>query len=137
MAAHDLLSGGPGDLGNAMGHPSFRDVGTFTNQTLAQIELFAGNSGGKYDKKSMCCRSRWMKVAAAPPNRRQADKAASRPGAILSRRQPEGPLKPEAAIASNENIAIPHISPCPALCQASTPLESMSQAVDGRDPARL
>jgi adenosylhomocysteinase len=34
------------NLGNAMGHPSF-----VTNQTLAQIELFANNTSGKYDKK--------------------------------------------------------------------------------------
>src|SRR5258708_38965122 len=39
------------NLGNAMGHPSFVMSASFTNQTLAQIELFANNSGGKYDKK--------------------------------------------------------------------------------------
>jgi adenosylhomocysteinase len=39
------------NLGNAMGHPSFVMSASFTNQTLAQIELFANNTGGKYDKK--------------------------------------------------------------------------------------
>src|SRR5258706_373580 len=39
------------NLGNAMGHPSFVMSASFTNQTLAQIELFANNSDGKYDKK--------------------------------------------------------------------------------------
>src|SRR5471030_589785 len=39
------------NLGNAMGHPSFVMSASFTNQTLAQIELFANNMGGKYDKK--------------------------------------------------------------------------------------
>src|ERR1700753_3643703 len=39
------------NLGNAMGHPSFVMSASFTNQTLAQIELFANNKGGKYDKK--------------------------------------------------------------------------------------
>jgi adenosylhomocysteinase len=39
------------NLGNAMGHPSFVMSASFTNQTLAQIELFAGNAGGKYQKK--------------------------------------------------------------------------------------
>jgi adenosylhomocysteinase len=37
------------NLGNAMGHPSFVMSASFTNQTLAQIELFA--NPGKYQKK--------------------------------------------------------------------------------------
>jgi adenosylhomocysteinase len=37
------------NLGNAMGHPSFVMSASFTNQTLAQMELFAAN--GKYQKK--------------------------------------------------------------------------------------
>jgi adenosylhomocysteinase len=39
------------NLGNAMGHPSFVMSSSFTNQTLAQIELFANNKDGKYQKK--------------------------------------------------------------------------------------
>jgi adenosylhomocysteinase len=39
------------NLGNAMGHPSFVMSSSFTNQTLAQIELWANNKDGKYDKK--------------------------------------------------------------------------------------
>src|SRR5881628_1381143 len=39
------------NLGNAMGHPSFVMSASFTNQTLAQIELFANNKNGKYDRK--------------------------------------------------------------------------------------
>jgi adenosylhomocysteinase len=39
------------NLGNAMGHPSFVMSSSFTNQTLAQIELWAYNKGGKYEKK--------------------------------------------------------------------------------------
>jgi adenosylhomocysteinase len=38
------------NLGNAMGHPSFVMSASFTNQTLAQIELFANNNG-KYKKE--------------------------------------------------------------------------------------
>jgi adenosylhomocysteinase len=34
-----------------MGHPSFVMSASFTNQTLAQIELFANNKDGKYEKK--------------------------------------------------------------------------------------
>ncbi len=37
------------NLGNAMGHPSFVMSASFTNQTLAQIELYSQN--GKYEKK--------------------------------------------------------------------------------------
>ena len=37
------------NLGNAMGHPSFVMSASFTNQTLAQIELFS--NPGKYDRK--------------------------------------------------------------------------------------
>jgi adenosylhomocysteinase len=37
------------NLGNAMGHPSFVMSSSFTNQTLAQIELF--NNRGRFEKK--------------------------------------------------------------------------------------
>ena len=37
------------NLGNAMGHPSFVMSSSFSNQTLAQIELWA--NPGKYEKK--------------------------------------------------------------------------------------
>jgi adenosylhomocysteinase len=39
------------NLGNAMGHPSFVMSSSFTNQTLAQIELYANNKDGKYKKQ--------------------------------------------------------------------------------------
>ena len=39
------------NLGNAMGHPSFVMSASFTNQTLAQIELFANNKDGKYKRE--------------------------------------------------------------------------------------
>src|SRR6185295_9957761 len=37
------------NLGNAMGHPSFVMSASFTNQTLAQMELYC--NPGKYEKK--------------------------------------------------------------------------------------
>jgi adenosylhomocysteinase len=37
------------NLGNAMGHPSFVMSASFTNQTLAQIELW--NNAGKYERR--------------------------------------------------------------------------------------
>jgi len=39
------------NLGNAMGHPSFVMSASFTNQALAQIELYANNKDSKYQKK--------------------------------------------------------------------------------------
>jgi len=36
------------NLGNAMGHPSFVMSASFTNQTLAQIELYTNAKTGKY-----------------------------------------------------------------------------------------
>jgi adenosylhomocysteinase len=39
------------NLGNAMGHPSFVMSSSFSNQTLAQIELWANKDNGKYAKK--------------------------------------------------------------------------------------
>lgn len=39
------------NLGNATGHPSFVMSNSFTNQVLAQIELWAGNAGGQYEKQ--------------------------------------------------------------------------------------
>ena len=39
------------NLGNATGHPSFVMSNSFTNQTLAQIELWANNDDGKYQNQ--------------------------------------------------------------------------------------
>ena len=39
------------NLGNATGHPSFVMSASFTNQTLAQIELWANNKDGKYERQ--------------------------------------------------------------------------------------
>ena len=43
------------NLGNAMGHPSFVMSSSFTNQTLAQIELW-NNRAASTRRKSTCCR---------------------------------------------------------------------------------
>jgi adenosylhomocysteinase len=39
------------NLGNATGHPSFVMSASFTNQTLAQIELYSNAGNGKYGKE--------------------------------------------------------------------------------------
>ncbi len=45
------------NLGNATGHPSFVMSASFTNQTLAQIELWQNAGNGKYGQRSTCCPS--------------------------------------------------------------------------------
>jgi len=46
-----LSSGRLVNLGNATGHPSFVMSNSFTNQTLAQVELWRERNSGKYEKK--------------------------------------------------------------------------------------
>jgi len=68
------------NLGNAMGHPSFVMSASFTNQTLAQIELFA-NTGRQYEKKVYVLpKSLDEKVARAATfqDRREPDQTPSR-----------------------------------------------------------
>ena len=43
------------NLGNATGHPSFVMSNSFTNQTIAQIELFTKTD--EYERRSTCCPS--------------------------------------------------------------------------------
>jgi len=42
------------NLGNAMGHPSFVMSASFTNQTLAQIELFRQQQGRQIREEGLC-----------------------------------------------------------------------------------
>ena len=46
-----LAAGRLVNLGCASGHPSFVMSASFTNQVLAQIELWQNRNNGKYDKK--------------------------------------------------------------------------------------
>ena len=76
------------NLGNAMGHPSFVMSASFTNQTLAQIELFANNKDGKYKTRSLRAAEvarREGRAAAPRQDRREADRAAPRPGRLYRR----------------------------------------------------
>ncbi len=74
------------NLGNATGHPSFVMSASFSNQTLAQIEIWT--NPGKYEKKVYTL-PKFLdeKVAALPPRegRRQADQAPPRPGEVHRR----------------------------------------------------
>ena len=59
------------NLGNAMGHPSFVMSASFTNQTLAQIELWT--NAGKYEQaRSTPCRSTWTRRSRPCISRRSA-----------------------------------------------------------------
>jgi len=42
------------NLGCATGHPSFVMSCSFTNQVVAQLELWNERKTGKYEKKSLC-----------------------------------------------------------------------------------
>ena len=74
------------NLGNATGHPSFVMSNSFTNQTIAQIELFTKND--EYEKKVYVLPKHLdEKVAAAAPRRarREADQADARAGRLHRR----------------------------------------------------
>jgi len=47
------------NLGYATGHPSFVMSASFTNQVMAQIELF--NNTGRYERTCTCSRSTWTR----------------------------------------------------------------------------
>ena len=60
------------NLGNATGHPSFVMSNSFSNQTIAQIELFTKND--EYEKRSTCCRSTSTRRSRACTSTRSASK---------------------------------------------------------------
>ena len=83
------------NLGNATGHPSFVMSNSFTNQTIAQIELFTKND--EYEKQVYVLPKHLdEKVARAAPRRarRQADDAAPEQAAYIGV-PVEGPYKPD------------------------------------------
>ena len=81
------------NLGNATGHPSFVMSSSFTNQVLAQIELWTG--GDKY-KNDVYVLPKHLdeKVARAAPRqaRREADQAQRQAGRLY-RRAGRGPVQ--------------------------------------------
>ena len=82
------------NLGNATGHPSFVMSASFTNQVLAQIELWQA-AAGKYEKArlhSAEAPGREGGAAASRQGRRQADHADGRPGS-LHRHRPHGSVQ--------------------------------------------
>jgi adenosylhomocysteinase len=83
------------NLGNAMGHPSFVMSASFTNQTLAQIELYANNKDGKYKKEVYVLpKSLDEKVASLHLAKIGVKLTKLRKDqAVLYRREAEGPFK--------------------------------------------
>ena len=83
------------NLGNAMGHPSFVMSASFTNQTLAQIELYANNTGRQVQEGSLRAAEvarREGRAAASRQDRRETHRAAPRSGE-LHRRVAAGPVQ--------------------------------------------
>ena len=83
------------NLGNATGHPSFVMSASFTNQTLAQIELWTND--GRVREEGLCAAQasgREGRRAAPGQDRRQADQAAQGAGRLY-RRAETGPFKPD------------------------------------------
>ena len=83
------------NLGNATGHPSFVMSASFTNQTLAQIELWT--KPGQYEQEGLHpaqAPRREGRLAASRQDRREADQADRQAGG-LSRRAAAGPFKPD------------------------------------------
>ena len=83
------------NLGNATGHPSFVMSNSFSNQTIAQIELFTKNDD--YEKQRVRPAEAARREGRAPAprrGRREADAAHRRPG-LLHRRAARGPYKPD------------------------------------------
>ena len=81
------------NLGNAMGHPSFVMSASFTNQTLAQMELWA--NAGTYEKKVYTLPKHLDEKVARlhlEEDRREAHQADARAGG-LHRRQGAGPVQ--------------------------------------------
>jgi adenosylhomocysteinase len=74
------------NLGNAMGHPSFVMSASFTNQTIAQMELWT--NPGKYEKKVYTLPKQLDEKVARTASRqggRQAHQAQARAGRLYRR----------------------------------------------------
>ena len=84
------------NLGNATGHPSFVMSASFSNQTLAQIELWTNGKNLEH-KVHVLPKKLDEKVAAAPPRqaRRQAHRRSPRTRPTISACRQNGPFKSE------------------------------------------
>jgi hypothetical protein len=75
------------NLGNATGHPSFVMSASFTNQTLAQIELWTKPARQVRERRSTPAEASRREGRPPAPRkaRREADQAAPRPGRLYRR----------------------------------------------------
>ena len=85
------------NLGNAMGHPSFVMSSSFSNQTLAQIELWANATRQVREEGLHAAEASRREGRGAAPRqaRRQADQADERSRPTTSACRCEGPFKPD------------------------------------------
>ena len=84
------------NLGCATGHPSFVMSNSFSNQTLAQIDLWANKD--KYETEGLHPAEEAGRGSGAPApgeDRREADHADRRAGRVPRRVEVDGPYKPE------------------------------------------
>ena len=83
------------NLGNAMGHPSFVMSASFTNQTLAQIELWANPKQVREEGLHAAeAPRREGRAAASRQDRREADRSCATSSRPISACR-EGPFKPD------------------------------------------
>ena len=95
------------NLGNAMGHPSFVMSASFTNQTLAQIELWT-NPGGLQERGLHPAEAarREGGAAASCQGRRQADRAQPEQADYIGV-PAQGPYKPDSLPLLTLHVVIP------------------------------
>ena len=115
------------NLGNATGHPSFVMSASFTNQTLAQIELWTrGDELREQGLHAPEAPRREGRAAAPGPDRRQADRASPRAGR-LHRRARRGPVQARA---------LPLLTTAPATVAEARPAPAWTGALADRRPVR-
>ena len=86
------------NLGNAMGHPSFVMSASFTNQTLAQIELWT--NPGKYEKQGLHAAQAPRREGRAPASRQDRREA----------HQARAPIRPPISACSEQVRSSPTIT---------------------------
>jgi adenosylhomocysteinase len=94
QAHHPAVGRPPGEPRQRHGPPVLRDVCSFSNQTLAQIELWNEPRPSTRTRSTRCPSTSTRRSRAAPrEGRRQADQAAPRPGRLYRRAGGLGPFK--------------------------------------------
>jgi hypothetical protein len=97
QAHHPAVGRPPCEPGQRHGPPVVRDVGIFTNQTLAQIELWTKRDTGEYKNEVYAAKApRREGCAPAPQEDRRRTDGTERRAGQLHRRAATGPLQARA-----------------------------------------